>query len=95
MNEVEKEAFENNLKETQRCIDHLVKIMKWLVILGIVGILSTVAVHGMTLLYLYQYDFSVETSSTTTEIEQSTEGGGDANYIGRDGDISYGKAEGN
>lgn len=95
MNDIEKDAFEKNLKETQRCIDHLIKIIKWLVVLGIVCILSMVAVHGMTLLYLYQYDFSVATTTTTTttEVDQSTDGGGDANYIGRDGEIAYGKAD--
>lgn len=92
MQEFEREVAENNLNETKRCIDHLIKITKWLVILGIVCIVSMAAVHGMTLWYLYQYDFSVETVTTTETLEQSTEGGGNANYIGRDGSI-YGKAE--
>jgi hypothetical protein len=93
MNELEKEVFEKNLKETQRCIDHLIKITKWLVVLGVVGILSVTAVHGMTLMYLYQYDFNVTSTTTSETVEQSTDGGGDANYIGMDGKISYGETE--
>ena len=96
MNEIEKEAFENNFKETQKCIDHLVRITKWLVILSVVSILSVVAVHGMTLLYLYQYDFSVETTTTTETVtlEQDASDGGNTNYINGDGDITNGEANG-
>lgn len=93
MTEFEREVIENNMSETRRCIDHLAKITKWLVALGIVGFLSIACVYCATLWYLYQYDFSIET--TTRTVTQSTDGGGDANYIGRDGDITNGKADGN
>lgn len=92
MNNQEEEFMIKNVEATQECINHLVRINKMLVIVAIIAMLSMVTMHGLTLLYLYQYDYS---TSTTTTLEQSTEGGGNANYISGDGDITNGKAESN
>lgn len=88
MNEAEEKAFADNLAETNRCIDHLVRINKWLIIVAITAFICITVVFGMTLLYLYQYNFS----TTTTTVQQSSEGGSDTNYIGMDGSI-YGQAD--
>ena len=42
--------------------------------------------------YLNEYDF--ESYSETYEVELSTDGGGNANYIGNDGDINNGSGSG-
>lgn len=91
MNESEKEIIENYRAESKRCIDHIVKTNFRYFIFSMTSLISIVIMAAMFLFYLYQYDFSVET--TTKTVEQSTDGGGDANYIGRDGDITNGKAE--
>lgn len=69
-------------------------IIKKLIIALCIAIGCLVIEHGFTLLYLYQYDFSGEVTTTTT-VEQDAWDGGNANYIGGNGDITNGKAESN
>lgn len=55
----------------------------WVIILILIGVLVG---SNMAWLYVFQsYDY--------VSYEQSTEGGGDANFIGNDGDINNGTSE--
>ena len=54
----------------------------WIVI--IVLALSLIVSNVAWLIYLYQYDFGV------SSVELSTDGGGNTNYIGEDGEIYNG-----
>lgn len=92
MQEFEKLIAENNLNETKRCINHMIKITKWLVALSIINIIGIVIIYGMTLKFMYAYEYNVIPITTTETYEQSTEGGGNAIYIGGDGNI--GETEG-
>lgn len=67
-------------------------IIKWLITLLVVTIICLALQLPATLFYLYQYDFSSEVTTTTT-VDQDAGDGGNANYIGGNGDITNGKAE--
>lgn len=65
------------------------RTVKWLIIALVLAVVLIFASNGMWLWYLYQYDFSSETETTTVEFD--TGDGGNANYIGQDGDIYNGE----
>lgn len=67
-------------------------ITKWLITLLIVTIICLALQLPATLFYLYQYDFSSEVTTTTT-VDQDAGDGGNANYIGGNGDITNGKTK--
>ena len=95
MTDFERELLENYREETHRFIEAVERQGKRNCCEKIALCVTIVLVTFGFLFYLYQYDFSAteETTTTTTTLEQSTDGCGDANYIGQDGDINYGKAE--
>lgn len=74
-------VFEGEMARSERHIKRL-----WITI--IVLILAIIGICTGFLIYLSQYDV-VET------YQVSTEGGGNANYIGDDGDIINGKSDSN
>lgn len=59
--------------------------MKKLWIALIIAIIAIVATNSVWIWYISQYDFE--------NYEISTDGGGNANYIGQNGDIYNGKSE--
>ena len=95
MNDIEKEIIDNYRLESQRCIDHLVKTNFRYFIFSMASIVSMLIMTAMFLFYLYQYDFSVETTTTmeSVTVEQDTTDGGNANYISGDGDITNGETD--
>ena len=60
------------------------RVFKRMMVLLIVTIILLFASNAMWAYYWYQFD-------TTTEEITMDAGNGDANYIGNDGDITYGK----
>lgn len=63
----------------------------------IIIILLIVLLVASNLIWVYewtQYDY-VETETETETIELDADDGGNANYIGRDGEIVNGRSEGN
>lgn len=67
--------YENSLARAERQIKRL-----WIVL--VIAIIAIVACNVVWMWYINQYDFESYTIST--------DGGGDANYIGQDGDIYNG-----
>lgn len=63
---------------------------KWRNIIIILLIVLLVATNGMWLWHESQYEYVTDDYS----VELDTGDGGDANYIGNDGDIRYGKDNG-
>lgn len=92
MNDFEKELLNTFREELNKKDKHQYTIIIVLVVAIFLSTIGLVVQHGMTLLYLYQYDFSTE---VTTTVEQDAGDGGNANYINGDGDIVNGKTNGN
>lgn len=92
MNDFEKAVLDDHRVETEKGRKHTNNIIIALIIALGLAITGLVVEHGMTLIYLYQYDFNT-TVTTTTTVEQDTKNGGNANFIGGDGDITNGKTE--
>lgn len=63
---------------------------KWRNIIIVLLIVLLVVTNGMWLWYESQYEYVTDDYS----VELDTGDGGDANYIGNDGDINYGKDNG-
>lgn len=97
INEFEKGVLEEYRREADIKGKYTNKVTMMLIIALIVSIVGLVVcditiykTHKATLDYLQLYDF--ETTVTTT-VEQDTLDGGNANYIGGDGEITNGEAE--
>ena len=65
------------------------RIVKRLVIALIVAVVLIFVTNAVWLYCWMQYDYAEDTESTES-ISVDSEGDGDANYIGNDGEISYG-----
>ena len=72
-------VHESALVRAERTIKHLVIAL-------IISIFLIFLSHAAWLVFVSQYDFE--------SYDLSTEGGGDANYIGQDGDIYNGTSQG-
>lgn len=72
--------------------NRLMGIIKWLIAVIVILIVLLVGSNVGWLIYESQYEVVQE--STETNIEQDNENG-DNNYIGNNGDITYGEAENN
>lgn len=91
MTDFERELLDNYREETHRFIEAVERQGKRNCIEKISLCVTIVLITFGFLIFLNQYNFSSET--TTSTIEQSTDGGGDANYIGERGIISNGETE--
>ena len=72
--------------------NRLMGIIKWLIAVIVILIVLLVGSNVGWLIYESQYEVVQE--STETKIEQDNENG-DNNYIGNNGDITYGETENN
>ena len=70
----------------------LMSIIKWLIAVIVILIVLLVGSNVGWLIYESQYEVVQE--STETSVEQDSENG-DNNYIGNNGDITYGETENN
>ncbi len=79
-------AHESAMARNERHIKRLIFALVLTVVL-------LFASNCVWLVYLYQYDFGTETETYSVDLD--TGEGGNANYIGQDGDIINGESEGN
>jgi len=93
MTDFERELLDNYREETHRFIEAVERQGKRNCIEKASLCIAIVMITFGFLLFLNQYNFSSTTETTTSTIEQSTDGCGDANYIVERGIISNGKAE--
>jgi hypothetical protein len=69
------------------------RTIKRLILALVLSIILIFASHAIWLYAWCQYDYSSE--DTVTTVEQDAQDGGDANYIGHNGDINNGLPENN
>lgn len=92
LSEEDKILLYESLNLHSNTVKHMFNLI---IIITVCFCITMCLIIGTFLLYLYQYDYSGETTTTTTTVSQDTSGGGDANYVGRDGSINYGQTNGN
>ena len=93
MTDFERQLLDNYREETYRFIEAVERQGKRNCIEKISLCIAIVMITLGFLWFLNQYNFSSTTETTTSTIEQSTDGFGDVNYIGQRGIISNGEAK--
>ena len=70
----------------ESAMSRAMRVIKWLVIALVATVILLFASNGLWLWYISGYDFETYT------YDVNTENGGNANYIGNDGDIYNGES---